>query len=284
MFKQGISFPIMSKILTFQRILPACEEGREEGWRAYLSRYTPIVFELLGLYTPWTAERRSAFWRDALRELGAEDFKRLREFPHQAEREFLVDLRAFLLDRVLPALEATGDFTAAPSPTAERVAALLEGAPLLHQEIMFLKLAGYSDATIEQLLRALPRVGQAGLERLKPDYAVALAGEEDRCLWPAGWLALTAAARAARKQDCPPLRQLIRVLDGQITWYEKEPVEQHRAQCLSCLEHWTSLLEVVGWAKRARPLPAPQLDAFLAAIPLKDTGKRKKPFFKRLFA
>ncbi len=274
----------MSKLLTFQRILPRCEEGQAEAWRAFLSQYTPLVFELFNVYVPWTPERRCALWRDALAELAAGNFKRLREFPHQAEREFLVDLRAFLFGRARPLLEASSDRTDAPPPTPEKVAALLEGAPLLHQEIMFLKLAGYSDATIERLLRISPSVGQAGLERLKPEYSVALEGAEDRCLWPAAWLAMTAAARAARKPECPDLRQLIRVLDGQISWYDKEPIEQHRAQCLSCLEHWTSLLEVVGWAKHAQRFSEPELETFLSALPLKETGERKKTFFKRLFA
>ncbi len=274
----------MSKLLTFQRILPACEEGRVEAWQAFLGQYSPVAFELLKVYAPWTSERRGAFWRDALLALSAEDYRRLRAFPHQAEREFLVEVRTFLFERAHPLLEVEKDSQGASAPTAEKIAALLEGAPLLHQEIMFLKLAGYSDRTLEQLLRISPTVGKAGLERLRAEYGAVLERTEDQCSWPAAWLGITRAAREARKPDCPALRQLIRVLDGQISWYEKEPIEQHRAHCLSCLEHWTALLEVVGWAKRAQPLRDPQVDALLSALPLNEAVKEKKPFFKRLFA
>ncbi len=274
----------MSKLLTFQKILPACEEEQAEAWRAFLSQYSPVAFELLDMYVPWTSAQRDAFWRDALLALSAEDYKRLRAFPHQAEREFLVELRAFLFERAQPLLDASKDSARVPGPTREKIAALLEGAPLLHQEIMFLKLAGYSDRTLEQLLRTSPSVGAAGLERLKAEYGAVLEGTEDRCPWPAAWLEMTRSAREARKPDCPVLRQMIRALDGQISWYEKDPLEQHRARCLSCLEHWTALLEVVGWAKRAHPWRDQQVNVFLSALPLNRAGKVKMPFLKRLFA
>ncbi len=270
----------MSKLLTFQRILPACEEGQAEAWQAFLSQYSPLAFGLLDVYTPWTSEQSGEFWREALRALCAEDFRRLRAFPHQAEREFLVELRALLLDRAQPLLDASKD--AAGLPTPEKLAALLQGAPLVHQEITFLKLAGYSDRTLEDLLRISPRVAGEGLDRLKTEYAAVLDRAEDQCPWPAAWLAITGAARAARKPDCPALRQLIRVLDGQISWYEKEPIEQHRAQCFSCLEHWTSLLEVVNWAKRARPWSQPRVETLLAALPLHNASKSKKLFLRKL--
>ncbi len=274
----------MSKLLTFQTMLLACEEGRAEAWQVFLSRYSPVVFELLDMYVPRASEQRDPFWREALLALSAEDFKRLRAFPHQAEREFLVELRAFLFDRAQPLLDSSENSSRSPVPTSEKVLALLEGAPLVHQEIMFLKLAGYSDRTLEQLLRISPSVGKEGLDRLKAEYAVVLEGAKDQCRWPAAWLEITRLAREARKPDCPSSRQLICVLDGQISWYEKDPLEQHRARCFSCLEHWTGLLEVVGWEKRAHPWGDQQLDVFLSALPLNHTGKGKKPFWKRLFS
>ena len=86
----------------------------------------------------------------------------------------------------------------------ESLGKLLEGLPLLHQEMLFLKLAGYTDASIERMLRMAPRVAQAAFARLETDYADALKIESDRCLWPRPWLALLQAC--ARAQSRKPAR------------------------------------------------------------------------------
>jgi hypothetical protein len=270
-------------VLTFQKILAGCVAGQPEAWRAFLGETTPIAFELFGVYLPWSAEARRDFWREALRALSANSFERLRAFPHQAEREFLVELRAFLLERAQPLLGSEQNFLPGPAPTTQSLTRLLQGLPLLHQEIIFLKLAGYSDATLEDLLRVSPGVAQAGLERLRGEYGGALGRSEDRCPWPAAWLAVIGEARAARQQDCPPLRLMIRVLDGQTSWYEKDPVEQHRTGCLSCLEQWTSLLEVMGWMKRAKGWSDSQLNDVVSVIDLQKGNRQRVPLLKKVF-
>ena len=82
-------------------------------------------------------------------------------------------------------------------------------------------------------------------------------------------------------KDCLPLRQMIRVLDGQASWYDKSPAELHRSQCLHCLELWTSMLEVVSWERTRQPWPAEKIAPLLAVIPLKQE-KRKPSLFSRM--
>ena len=91
-----------------------------------------------------------------------------------------------------------------PAPTVETLGALLGGLPLLHQEIAFLALAGYSQGTIENILRMTPAVAEEGLERLHAGYAAVLERNDDRCLWPSAWLGVCNAARAASRRIAPP--------------------------------------------------------------------------------
>jgi len=56
--------------------------------------------------------------------LWANHYERLRGFPQQAEREFLVGLRASLLDLPLSKLDLAKDSTAAPRPTVETLGGL----------------------------------------------------------------------------------------------------------------------------------------------------------------
>lgn len=271
-------------IMTFQKILRACEEGNREAWRDFLADYTPIAYQLLDFYLPLPPEARREFWREALKDFGDNDFERLRSFEHQAEREFLVDLRAFLFDRAASRIDPVQDAGTPPCPTVEKLGALLMGLPLLHQEIVFLTLAGYSHAALEKILRITPNVAQQGLERLKVDFAFVLDRQANKCLWPAGWIRITRAARAAKQPDCVPLRQLVRILDGQASWYDKTPVEEHRTTCFYCLEHWTALLEVVAWERQAEPCAPEEIEPLLASLPLPTHGEGHEPFFKRLFA
>ncbi len=100
----------MSKLMTFHKILPGCEEGNPEAWRAFLSNYTPTALQLFGVYSSWAPEARWDCWRDALQALSANEGATLRGFSHQSEREFLVDLRAFLQDRAATKTRALAGF------------------------------------------------------------------------------------------------------------------------------------------------------------------------------
>lgn len=271
-------------LITFHKILSGCEQGSRQAWQAFLTDYTPIVFQLLDIYLPCRrGDGRKEFWQEVLRALTANDFERLRTFDHQAEREFLIELRAFLLEPGGAKLDPARDTPEAPRPTPESVIALLKGLPVVHQEIVFLKLAGYSDTTLERLLKITPAVAQKGLERLQANYSIVLQREGDRGLWPAAWLELLRHARAAKKEGCPPLRQFVRILDGQVSWYDKEPAEEHLSGCLHCLERWTALRELVHWRREAKPRPPAELDGLLSSLPLQGGTKAGKGFLKRLF-
>jgi hypothetical protein len=271
----------MSKLMTLYKILPGCEEGNPEAWKAFLENYTPTAFEIFKVYSPWPPEARLEHWRDALHALSANDCAALKGFSHLSERQFLVGLRAFLLDRAAASLQPSQDAKEPPAPTTETLTTLLAGLPIVHQEITFLTLAGYSLKSIENILRISPTVAEEGLARLQSNFAIEVERVEDRCLWPSAWIAIGKAARAGETKDCPPVRQLVRVLDGQASWYDKSPAELHRSQCLRCLELWTSMLEVVSWERTRQPWPEEKIAPLLAIVPLKQ-DTRKSSFFARM--
>ncbi len=276
----------MARIPTFHQIIAGCENGQAEAWRWFIIQYTPVAFRVIDVYLDpggGRGVRREVFWRDVLGALAADDCQRLRGFEHQAEREFLIDLRRFLLEQGCAALDPAWDDSRAEPPTSERLKALLAGVPLLQQEIVFFKLAGYSDATIEKLLRISPGVARQGIERLQADYSIALSRQIDRSIWPSGWMKVLRQAWASRSEGCAPVRQFIRIQDGQTTWYEKEPTEHHIVQCLSCLEAWTALREVGLFRREASGLPAPEVEALLSGLKIPAPAPRRKPWFRRAF-
>ena len=271
-------------MLTFHKTLAGCEKGSRGAWQGFVTRYTPTMLRIRGVYAPACNEGcQKQVWQESLRQLCADNFQRLRTFDHQSEREFIVHLRAFLLETGANQLDPVADNTDAPGPTPDTAKGLLKGLPLIHQLVVFLKLAGYSDGTLEGILRISPAVAQSALERLEQKYGVILRRERDEGFWPAAWLNLLRHAWAEGTDACPPLRQFVRILDGQTDWNEKESVEKHTVGCLHCLERWAALREVTHWLREATPLPADQVDVFLSDLPVKAEPRARTSLLKWMF-
>ncbi len=264
--------------LTFQTVIPGCEKGDAECWRFFLASYTPVVSRLLAVYVPELSEEaRASHWREALQALAAEDYKLLRGFDHQAEREFMVDLKGFVLELAAKRLgEPAGDARL----SSESVRSRLDGRPVTHQEIILLKLGGYSENNIEKVLvipatlvaNALaPTAGAAPVD----GPAVPAAGARP-------WLGLLREIHAARTPDCPDRRIFVRILDGQISWYDKTPAENHMAKCLYCLEFWASLREADSLRRGNVPLPESQIAGFLSALPLAAAPASRSSWFGKV--
>lgn len=266
---------------TFHKIIAGCEQGEVEAWGTFLIDYSPIALTLTEIYMPGRTDPAS-LWCDTLVSLCSEDFKPLRTFAKHSEQEFMLDLRSFLFEKGLAQVDPGKDSTGFAEPTEERVRALVRGLPLLHQEALFLKLAGYSDATLEQIFRITPAVAQKSFERLKPDYSAVLGNSKDACLWPAAWLKLGCTLRDQRTEACPTLRQFIRIQDGQMGWYDKEPAEKHLAECLPCLEGWTALKEVAYWRHSAKPVSGERVDGLLARLPVHKQSEKTKSLLKKV--
>jgi hypothetical protein len=273
------------KFHTFQRILPGCEAGDRGAWEAFLVRYTPIARALDDFYLPGRARNaQAALWTDALRSLSANQCERLRTLDHQAEREFLADLRAFYLELGAPTFGPCADAAPLPTPTLESVEALLKDLPLAQKEIVFFKLAGYSDATLERMLLLPAAAIQKPLAQVEESYGTVLHRGGDACPWPSAWLEILRRVRGARREDCPSRRVLIRILDGQTTWYEESPVEGHMANCLHCLESWVALREVTYLRRVTASLPFPEIESFLACLPIGTVAAASPSLLKRLFS
>lgn len=268
-----------SRKLTFQTFLPGCEKGDADSWRAFLANYTPIVFRLLEVYAPqMTEEARKALWQDALQALSADDFKRLREFDHQAEREFLIDLKGFILDL---GLQRLGGTPGEARYSIESVRSRIEGRPIAHQEINLLNLGGYSPAALEKLL-VVPATLVAKALALAAGAEVAQ-GDESSAAVAAAWLEFLHEVHAARTPDCPPRRIFVRILDGQVSWYDKTPAENHMARCLHCLDVWASLREADSLRRDTAPLPDREVSAYLSTLPIATAAAARGSWIGKLF-
>jgi hypothetical protein len=269
-------------VFTFHKVREQTEQGKADAWRAFLDFYAPVFCRLLEVHAAIPSREALPVVKKMLAELTANGFERLRATSHQSEREFLGDLRALLLEAALDSAASKNSQTVAESAfTPEKISKLLEDIPLLHKEMLFFRLAGYTDNTIERLMRVSPRMAEKAFERLTGEYEAARQAERDRCPWPAAWLTFLKQARALKTEKCAPAHEIVRIQDGQVSWYDKEPVEKHVSACLNCMNVWTGLREVGVWRFSTDPLPASQIGELLEAVPVEKTPA-KKSLFQRL--
>jgi hypothetical protein len=269
-------------LYTFHKVREQTEQGKADAWRAFLEFYGPVFVRLLEVHAAIPSREALPLVKRMLAELTANGFERLRPTARQSEREFLGDLRALLLE---VALDSAADQNQQPSAdsafTPEKIGKLLEELPLLHKEMLFFRLAGYTENTIERLMRMSPRMAEKAFERLAGEYAAARQTEQDRCPWPAAWLALLKQACGSKTEKCTPPHEIVRIQDGQVSWYDKEPVEKHFSGCLHCLNAWTAIREVGYWRYAAEPLSASQIGELMEVIPV-EKPPAKKSLFQRL--
>jgi hypothetical protein len=269
-------------LYTFHKIREQSEQGNADAWRAFLDFYGPVFVRLLEVHAAIPSREALPLTKKMLAQLTANNFDRLRATPRQSEREFLGDLRGLLLEVALDSGAVQNSQPEAESAfTLEKIGKLLDGLPLLHKEMLFFRVAGYTENTIERLMRMSPRMAEKAFERLAGEYAPARQTDHDRSPWPAAWLALLKQACASKSDNCTPPQEIVRIQDGQVSWYDKEPVEKHVSGCLHCLNAWTAIREVGYWRYAAEPLSASQIGQLLEVIPV-EKPPAKKSFFQRL--
>ena len=269
-------------LFTFHKIREQSEQGKVEAWRALLEFYAPAFFRLLEIQGAIPAREALPVVKKMLGELTRNGFEPLRGTSRQSEREFLGDLRALLLGTAADHVRAKNSETSSGAFEPDKIGKLLDGLPLLHKEMLFFRLAGYTEDTVERMMRLSPRVAEQAFERLTGDYQPARQAERDECAWPAAWLVFLKEARALRTEKCTPTHEMVRIHDGQVSWYDKEPVEMHVAACLHCLEAWTGLREVGYWRRAAGPFSAVEINELLEVIPVEKTPAKKKSLLQRL--
>ncbi|HUI40828.1 MAG TPA: hypothetical protein VL523_02550 [Terriglobia bacterium] len=249
-------------MLTFHKIIRQCADGDRQAWGAFVAEYTPFFTGLLAVYLREEGGSQGpAAWSGTLEDLAADTTQCLRSLAHQSEKEFLLDLRRLVLGRAALSVPDEPEAQAPSSPPDARARGVVEGLPLVHQQVVFLKLTGYSDEALERLLRITPGVAKQGFERLRSN---------DR-FSRADWFRVLKAAWSSHTDSCPAPRLLIRIQDGQVSWYDRDPVERHIVTCLHCLELWTALGEVRHWRREVHPLTSAEAEHLVASLPLKSS-------------
>lgn len=248
-----------------------CLAGEPEGWRGFIGQYAALVRHLGQHY--FAELPADDFLREVFREAHANDAALLRGFTGSSEGEFLLCLRPFVLER--------GRRRRREPPTAplvlEKLWELLQQFQPLQRELILLRFRGYTPEEITRIHRFEPETTEKVLAAVteKARGQLGLAFRDD--LPALDHEALFAEIERQRTDQCVPDKTYVRIVDGQITWREKEDVEPHIDACLYCLARFAEYREVSYFLHKLpaiEPAVARELAAALGLPPAEEDKPR----------
>jgi hypothetical protein len=79
-----------------------------------------------------------------------------------------------------------------------------------------------------------------------------------------------------------PLKTFNNIVNGQVSWRERDVAEQHIRDCFYCIDRFTGFQEMIRLRKDAKPMPEEQVEAILAKMGFEKA--KKQGFFAKMFA
>ena len=249
-----------------------CERGDPRGWQQFVRGHGGIAARLLARYFSTLTPEADQHLAAVFQRVHASDAAWFRGLTFSNEREFAMAFRelVFAYGREAARLPL-------PQAPREQFEAAVAKLPLMEREILWLQLKGYDAGQIAPILAsaAATAATQAVGEKLG---SVLPAAPDARAL---AARSLMEAAEKTRSENCLPLKTFNNLINGQLTWRERELAEEHILPCLFCLDRFTAFQELIRYLRDLQPLPDQQVRALLAALDLRPP---RKGLLSRLFS
>jgi hypothetical protein len=139
--------------------------------------------------------------------------------------------------------------------------------PLVEREMLWLFIRGYSAEQMAPMILnaaatadAVKKVADERLGQILPGSSPEAFNVSARVLME--------AAEKTRSENCLPVKTFNNLVNGQISWRERELAEQHIRDCFHCLDRFASFQEMIRLRKDAVPLNDQRTETILAQLDL----------------
>jgi len=253
-----------------------CSAGRRLGWQEFVRDYAAIARRLLEQYfavlNPEMEQHLEAIFQRAR----ANDAAWFRGLTFSNEREFLMAFRemVFAYGREMARMPA-------PEISLEQYVEIVRDLTLIERELLWMFVKGYDAPQIAPIMMnaaaTAESVRKIAEQRLKEVVPAATSSAFDTSS-----RVLLQAAEKARTGECLSLKTFNNIINGQISWRERELAEEHMLKCPCCIDRFTSLNEMIRYRKDAEPLAEDRVESIVATLGVSE-GK-PKGLFARLFS
>ncbi|HKW27596.1 MAG TPA: hypothetical protein VJN48_17550 [Terriglobales bacterium] len=253
-----------------------CALGARQGWHEFVRDYAPLARTLLQQYFPTLAPEMDMHVNALFERARANQNEWFRNISFSNEREFLMAFRQLVF-----AYGREAERVPVPQLSLEQVRQIMKDLPVTEREMLWLFIKGYSAPQIARMMNDAENTA----EKVK-----SIADERLKQLLPAttpdafsiSARVLMEEAEKTRSEQCVALRTFNNIVNGQITWRERELAEEHVRDCFNCLDRFTAFQEMIRLRKDARPLQEGEVEPILVELHLPPAKSRG--VLARLFA
>ena len=275
-----------------------CARGERLGWAEFVRDFAGIARSLLAHYFPTLIPdldehvvavfRRAGGHPSAPTPGGGAWFVGL-SFTN--EREFMMAFRDLVF-----AYGREQSRAPAPPIAPDQLRAIMQDLMLLERELLWLFIKGYdarhiaaimmnAAVTAEAVQRVVAERLQAVLLGPSPQRGktgfVGDSGAAPEALTLSAPV-LMQMAEQSKTDSCVSLKTFNNLVNGQLSWRERELAEEHMSNCFYCIDRFTTFQEMVRLRKDTLQLSPPQVEAILAQLPF--AAGKPRGVLSRLFA
>ena len=251
-----------------------CSADVRLGWEEFVRDYALITSQLLNHYFPVLHPELDQHVLGVFQRAHANSNAWFKDVKFQNEREFLMAYREMLF-----AYARTVARVPTPELSLEQFREIVKDQSVVEREIMWLFVKGYSASQISPMMMNAEATSNAvkGIadQRLK-DLFPAMTADA----FNISARALIEAAEKTKTADCLPLKTFNNIINGQVSWRERDVAEQHIRDCFYCIDRFTSFQEMIRLKKDAKPVPVTQVEPILAALGF--GASQKKGIFAKI--
>lgn len=237
-----------------------CSADVRLGWEEFVRDYALISSQLLDHYFPVLHPELDQDVLGVFQRAHSHDNAWFKDIKFQNEREFLMAYREMLF-----AYARTVARVPTPELSLEQFREIVKDQSVVEREIMWLFVKGYSAQQISPMMmnaeatsNAVRSVADQRLKNLFPAMTADAFNISAR--------SLIEAAEKMKTPDCLPLKTFNNIINGQVSWRERDVAEQHIRECFYCIDRFTSFQEMIRLKKDAKPAPEAQIELILAAL------------------
>lgn len=251
-----------------------CSADVRLGWEEFVRDYALITSQLLDHYFPVLHPELDQHVLGVFQRAHANSNAWFKEITFQNEREFLMAYREMLF-----AYARTVARVPTPELSLEQFRDIVKDQSVVEREIMWLFVKGYKAQQISPMMmnaeatsNAVKCVADQRLKDLFPAMTADAFNISAR--------SLIEAAEKTKTPDCLPLKTFNNIVNGQVSWRERDVAEQHIRDCFYCIDRFTSFQEMIRLKKDAKPAPEAQVDPILVSLGL--GAAKKKGFLSKM--
>jgi len=253
-----------------------CARDQRLGWYEFVRDYAPVARVLLNHYFPTLAPETESHIPVVFARARANGSAWFSTFHFNNEREFLMAFRNLVF-----AYGREQERVPTPQISLEQLGEIVKDLNVVERELLWLFIKGYDAAQIGPMVSNLESTATA-LKKVGDERLAAVIPGSTPDAFVISARVLMEAAEKVRSDKCLSLKTFNNIINGQISWRERDVAEQHIRECFYCIDRFTSFQEMIRIRKDIQPLPEAEVERILEQMGA--PAKKSKGLLAKLFS